>query len=168
MPKSRRRRVVQEALEANLIPVLSCMFLLIPALLLAMEVAPFSSVTVRPPQFTATRADETDAKPPEVRVRVMIRGESMQAELRRTDGPGPDVETIPLAAGEHDFAALERFAVAVKRSYPSNSKVELAAEGDITLDTVVAAMDALRGRQCSLTQAEASDDCLLWQVVVTS
>jgi hypothetical protein len=144
------------------------MFLLIPALLLAMEVAPFSSVTVHPPKFTHSTAELAQPEKPEVHVRVTIRGESMQAELRRTDGPGPDIETIPLADGRHDFAALERFAVAVKRSYPSNSKVELTAESDITLSTVVEAMDALRGRECSLPEADTSDECLLWQVVVTS
>ena len=149
------------------------MFLLIPALLLAMEVAPFSSVTVRPPQFTAVGDQSAPPTRPEVSVRVTIRVESVQAELRRSEVPGPDVKSFTrVRSGDgtqaEDFGQLETFARAVKRDFPGHSRVELTAESEVTLDTLVAAMDALRGRDCSLPAAPVSDECLLWQVVRTS
>ena len=57
MPKKKRATI--PPLEVDLIPVLSCMFLLVPALLLAMEAANWASIPVSPPQFT-TGAEHTD------------------------------------------------------------------------------------------------------------
>jgi biopolymer transport protein ExbD len=169
---SKRRRDRDEAgVEANLIPVLSCMFLLIPALLLAMEVAPFTQVTVRPPQWSAAPGKETTVAS-DVQVRVMILAEGLRAEVRRTNAPGPDIKTIPKVEGDHDFARLQAHATDIKREFPGNSTVELTAEGDVPLTTLVQTMDALRGTRCSLTEASAQsaepDACLLWNVLITS
>jgi biopolymer transport protein ExbD len=55
-----RKQFEEEEVQANLLPVMNIMFLLIPALLLAMEFASMASINVSPPRFTR---DTTDPKP---------------------------------------------------------------------------------------------------------
>ena len=57
-----RKKFEEKVVEADLIPVLNIMFLLIPALLLAMEVAKFSAITVSPPKFAATADEKKEEK----------------------------------------------------------------------------------------------------------
>jgi biopolymer transport protein ExbD len=172
MSKPRKKKATSGVVEANLIPILSCMFLLIPALLLAMEVARFSSVTVHPPKFTHTTTDAASLPKDPLHVRVMIRADGFEAKVRRTDAPGPDVEVIPLTGSDLDFAGLSAFAATIKRQFPDHAQVEVTAEADVPLEKVVATLDALRGPTCSLVDAHADqtvpDDCFLWQAVISS
>ena len=54
MARRRKKNAEEGEVEANLIPVMNVMFLLIPALLLAMEVARFAAINVSPPKFAAS------------------------------------------------------------------------------------------------------------------
>ena len=48
-----RKKFEEEEIEANLLPVMNVMFLMIPALLMAMEFAQMASINVSPPKFAA-------------------------------------------------------------------------------------------------------------------
>lgn len=167
MSRSSRAKKPEEAqTEASLIPIMSCMFLLIPALLLAMEVARHAAIEVSTPAFT-TRPTSEPAEPVE-RVSVRIRGEGFSTG-RAEVNPAVD---IPSTGPDYDFDALESFAANLSATEPGQFTVHLSAEGDVPLDTVVNAMDALRGPDCSLRGALAgervSDGCHLWNVVIES
>lgn len=170
MQKRSRSRQEKQVPEADLIPVLSCMFLLIPALLLAMEVASWASITVSPPMVTSDR----DAPPKDVtqpmRFTVMVRSDGFLAKVGK-HGTADDAATeIALAGPDHDFAALEALARELKQRHGEETRVNVTAEGDIPFQTLVRTMDALRGRDCSLAAASAQtpDECLFWDVVVES
>ena len=49
-----------EVEEANVLPVMNIMFLLIPALLLAMEVASMAAIAVSPPKFAAAPSEKKE------------------------------------------------------------------------------------------------------------
>ena len=149
------------------------MFLLIPALLLAMEVASWASVTVRPPMHTPHTTTTSHAPQDPFRFSVMVRSDGFLAKVGQRGSDDGAATEIPLgSAAEHDYAALEEMAQDLKARFPDQPRVSLSAEGDIPLSTLVETMDALRGRDCSLTAAytetENPDGCLFWDVVVES
>lgn len=159
--------------EANLLPVMNVMFLLIPALLLAMEVAPFAAVTVQAPKFSSLTSAPSQDPPKELlRLRVVVREDGFSARY----GSSPESERkidIPLGAdGKHDFAALEGHAAELKALFPDDPVVNLTAENGIEYGTLVHSMDALRGRECSLAGAFMGEsvpaECYFWSVVVES
>ena len=173
--------------EANLLPVMNVMFLLIPALLLAMEVARFAAVTVTPPKFAA-QADEKkeekkEEKPLNLKVfiledgyRVSAQGQQQGAEAgKAADSNKP---TIPLAkAGaplddyeRYDYAALEAEAAKYKSLFSHETVVTISAENSIPMQVLIHTMDALRGKDCRLLKAmqgeEIPPECYFWQAVV--
>ena len=162
-----------EEAEANLLPVMNVMFLLIPALLLAMEIAPFASVPVQAPRFS-TLTNEPSQDPPKelLRLRVVVREDGFSARY----GSSPESEReidIPLGTdGKHDFAALEGRAAELKALFPDDPVVNLTAENGIEYGTLVQSMDALRGSECSLAGALVGEtvppECYFWSVVVES
>jgi len=170
MFKRSRKREEDEEREANLIPVLSCLFLLIPALLLAMEIAPFTAVRVQPPRFSelADPGDEPETKP--LRFRVHVREDGFTARY----GSSPESEReidIPLSTGGgHDYAALEQRAGELKALFPEDIKVDISAESSVDYGTLVQSMDALRGRECSLKGAlygeQEPPECYFYDVIV--
>ena len=104
MPK---KKFEEEDVQANLLPVMNIMFLLIPALLLAMEFASMASINVSPPKFSSTPSEpkpeeEKKEKPLNLKVFVMEDGYRVSADGQQegaeagkaTDSKAP---TIPLA-----------------------------------------------------------------------
>lgn len=173
--------------EANLLPVMNVMFLLIPALLLAMEVARFAAVTVTPPKFAA-QADEKmeekkEEKPLNLKVFIMEDGfrVSAQGQQQGADaGKSADSNkpTIPLAkAGaplddfeRYDYAALEAEAAKYKSLFPHETVVTISAENSIPMQSLIHTMDAMRGKDCRLLTALAGEEippeCYFWQTIV--
>jgi len=170
MARAPRKKLEEATTEASLIPIMSCMFLLIPALLLAMEVAPHASVPVNAPRHAATPNPDPDPEPAVRNFAVRISADGFST-ARGT--PGPDID-IPLLAGasSHDYDTLESKAQQAFAQHPTQFVVSLSAEGDVELATLVRTMDALRGRDCSLDgviQGEAPGDaCYFWDVVIQS
>jgi biopolymer transport protein ExbD len=159
--------------EANLLPVMNVMFLLIPALLLAMEVAPFTMVPVQAPNWSSLTSNPSPTTPQEpLRLRVIVREDGFTARY----GSSPESERkidIPLGAdGKHDFGALEGRAAELKALFPEDAVVNLTAENNIEYGTLVHSMDALRGSKCSLEGAFMGEtvpaECYFWNVVVES
>ncbi|MGB1699405.1 MAG: biopolymer transporter ExbD, partial [Nannocystaceae bacterium] len=132
--------------EANVLPVMNIMFLLIPALLLAMEVASMAAIVVSPPKFAAAppkeeqKKEEEKEKPLKLKVFIMDEGFRIQASGQQ-DGAeaGKEVDsskpTIPnrqptaecMNGNEayrefckYDFPALE----AKAKEYKSRAKKE--------------------------------------------
>lgn len=182
----RKKRQEEAEVEANLIPIMNIMFLLIPALLLAMEVARFAAINVSPPKFAAQADDKKekkDEKPLNLKVfimedgyRVSASGQQAGAEAGKSaDSSRP---TIPLAKpgsalddyDRYDYAQLEAKANEYKRLFPHETVVTISAENSIPLQVLTSTMDALRGSECRLLKAmqgeEVPPECLFWQPIV--
>jgi biopolymer transport protein ExbD len=165
-----RKRQEEAEVESNLLPVMNVMFLLIPALLLAMEIAPFTTIPVQAPKFSdlADAADTPTREP--LRLRVHVRQDGFTARY----GSSPDSERtidIPLGTeGGHDYVALEERAAELKALFPDDVIVNISAESSIGYGTLVQSLDALRGHECSLDGAllgePAPGDCYFWSPIV--
>jgi biopolymer transport protein ExbD len=170
MPKPRAPRTDDDRDEgsSHLVPIMNVMLLMIPALLLAMEVAQMSSVVVSPPRFVDVPAGDPPTREPLLlRVAILEDGFSVKtAGAELGEGPGPTIPLVdPNAEGalRYDYAALEALARRLKQQHPEETVVTLGAEGSITMQTVVSTLDALRGRACSL---RAPVDCMFFHPVI--
>jgi len=184
----KKSSMVEGEVEANLLPVMNVMFLLIPALLLAMEVARFAAINVVPPKYAATAETKEPEKKPEEEplnlkifimedgFRVSASGQQAGAEAgRETDSTRPSIALAKPSAplndfSRYDYAALEAKATEYKRLFPHETVATISAENSIPLQVLTSTMDALRGSKCTLLAASKSgqipEDCLFWQPII--
>jgi len=184
-----RKKYKEEEIVANLLPVMNIMFLLIPALLMAMEFASMAAINVSPPKFAAAAAQENkeekkDEKPLNLKVFVMEDGFRVSADGQQEGaeaGKSQDSKapTIGLAKpgapmndyDRYDYAALEAKAKSYKSLFPNEVVVTISAESAIPMQVLITTMDALTGRMCKLAKAlkggeKLPDDCYFWQPIV--
>jgi biopolymer transport protein ExbD len=184
----RKKHAQEDFVEPNLIPIMNVMFLMIPALLLAMEVAKLAAITVSPPKFAAQSEEKEqkkkDEKPLNLKIFIMddgyrISASGQQAGAEAGKSADSSRPTIPLKKpgapvedyDRYDYATLEAKAAEFKRLFPHETIVTISAENTIPFQAVVATMDALRGSQCRLLNAvsaneEVPEECLFWQPIV--
>ena len=186
---ARKKKEEIEVEEANVLPVMNIMFLLIPALLLAMEVASMAAIHVSPPKFSAAPSKEPpkedkEKKPLKLKVFILEDGYRVSAADQQegaeagksADSNRPSIPLAKPGAGPEDFsrydyAALEAKAKEYKAAYPHESVVTLSAENSIPMQVLVQTMDAMRGTDCKLREAfsegaELPTECLFYQPVV--
>lgn len=184
----RRKKFEGVEIEADLLPVMNVMFLLIPLLLSVMEYASMSSINVSPPRFSAASAetkpdDAPQDKPLNLKVMVLEDGFRISADAQQdgaeagkaTDSKAP---TIPLARpgtplgdySRYDYAALEERVKRYKQAFPHETTVTISAESNIPMQTIIDTMDTLAGRDCKLSRAlkgeEVPANCYFWRPVV--
>jgi biopolymer transport protein ExbD len=173
-----KKRDDEEATEPNVLPVMNVMFLMIPALLLAMEVAKLAAVTVSSPHSAvAASRDKPPEKPPEERLdlKVFISEEGFRISTANQAAAVPD---IPLAKPgapmddfeRYDYVALEAKAKEIKQRFKHETIVTLSAENHVSMQVLTSAMDAVRGSDCKLSSLEADapmpEACLFFQPIV--
>jgi len=164
----KRSRELVTAVPADLLPIMNIMFLLIPALLLAMEFATMATIVVTPPNLCGGCSERTSPPARPIDFKVEIRTDGFKP---MTQGAGLG-ELIPLRDGAHDFAALGERTRELKRSYPDEIRVTVAAESEVHMQTLVQTLDALRGDQCRLAGVAKGElppaECLFWQATIAS
>ncbi len=171
--KKPKKRGDGKVVEANLLPVMNIMFLLIPALLMAMEFASMAAIPVSPPDHSARREEPTTPPKRAMEVRVTVASDGIRvaatgatlhgAEVR--EGPPVTVARTGEGDGDYDFEALTALAASLKETSPETSEVFVSAEGDVHLQTLIHTMDALRGPSCSMAKGDP-DGCLFWRPVI--
>jgi len=188
MARKRKKAAEEGEVEANLLPVMNVMFLLIPALLLAMEVARFAAVNVTPPKFAASadqkKEKEEKDKPLNLKVFILEDGYRISAsnQMQGADaGKSADASkpTIPLAKkGSNDLNDFERYDYAklgaeakkYKDLFKHETVVTISAENTIPMQVLINTMDAMRGTDCKLLKAmqgeTVPEECLFWQSIV--
>ncbi|MCA9680570.1 MAG: biopolymer transporter ExbD [Myxococcales bacterium] len=187
MAKYRKKSEIKVE-EANILPVMNIMFLLIPALLLAMEVASMAAVAVSPPKFAAAPSDKKEEekkeeKPLKFKVfiledgfRVSTAAQQEGAEAgKEQDSSRP---TIPLANPSapaedytrYDYAKLEAKAKELKEKYKHETVVTISAENSIPMQVLISTMDAVRGSECKLLMIKEGEEfpetCMFFQPIV--
>lgn len=183
-----RKKFEEEEIQASLLPVMNIMFLLIPALLQAMEFATMAAVNVSPPRFSQNSAepkpeDTPKEKPLNLKVMILEDGFLISADHQQegaeagksTDSRQP---TIPLAKpgtslsdyARFDYDALEQKVKIYKSTFPHETTVTVSAENKIPMQALIHTMDALAGRECKLGKAlkgeDVPTDCYFWQPIV--
>lgn len=188
MGKKKKQHVTEEIIEVNLIPIMNIMFLMIPALLLAMEVAKLGAITVSPPKFAAQAEEKDqkkkDEKPLNLKIFIMddgyrVSASGQQAGAEAGKSADSNRPTIPLKKpgspvedyDRYDYAALEAKAQEYKRLFPHETIVTISAENTIPFQVIVSTMDSVRGSDCHLLNAvsnneEVPAECLFWQPIV--
>jgi biopolymer transport protein ExbD len=184
----KRKKMEEGEVEANLLPVMNVMFLLIPALLLAMEVARFAAVNVTPPKF-ATQADQKKEKekdkekPLNLKVFIMEDGYRVSASNQQEGaeaGKAADSSkpTIPLAKkgaplddfDRYNYLELEKKAAEYKGLFSHETLVTISAENSIPMQALLNTMDALRGSDCKLLMwkqgEEEPPECYFYNAIV--
>lgn len=167
--RKKRSDVTDEAPSADLLPVMNIMFLLIPALLLAMEFASMAQIHVTPPRVSDNVTAGTPPKEQNFDLKVVIRSDGFLTTVNgATQGPA-----IPLQDGALDYPALTAAVRELKVAHPDTDVVTVSAENQVPLQSVVATLDALRGPDCRLANTvrlgeKAPDSCLFWNTVIAS
>lgn len=164
------RKPEEDTVNADLLPVMNVMFLLIPALLLAMEFASMAQISIAVPR-TVSDVAARPASPtqPELGFKVAIGRDGFRIRSGGGDaGPG----SIALSGGDYDYAALADAARGLKQLFPTESTVTITAEGDVPMDVLVRTIDVLRGDRCKLggwaRGEEPGDECMFWSPVIES
>lgn len=173
MSHRRRRRVLEVLAETNLIPILSCMFLLVLALLVGMELMPVRAIDVVPPTHAVGGPTEQPPEPARLILSLKIAEDGYTLQMTREGDDGPTEQRIGLnGEGNHDREALESQAKELKERFPEVSFASVTAEGNVDFSTLVATLDALRGTECSLAAVrvgeEAPPECLFWNIQIAA
>lgn len=169
MSKKRSKTLWDAVVQADLLPVMNIMFLLIPALLMAMEFASMAEINVSPPKMCASCGESDPNKPTEkpLAFKVMIRSDGFVASTQS----GGSSE-IPLRGGELDFAALADTTRTLKSAHPDEVTVTVTAENDVPMDKLVRTLDTLRGDGCKLAGVRngemPSTQCMFYSPVIES
>ncbi|WAS97706.1 biopolymer transporter ExbD [Nannocystis punicea] len=165
-----RKPTEEETVNADLLPVMNVMFLLIPALLLAMEFASMAQISIAVPRsISSPTSQPQNPTQPELGFKVTIGRDGFRTRSGGGDaGPG----TIPMSGGDYDYAALAAAARDLKHLFPAESTVTITAEGDVPMDVLVRTIDVLRGDRCKLggyTRGEQpGEECMFWSPVIES
>ena len=169
MAKKRSNNLWDAVVQADLLPVMNIMFLLIPALLMAMEFASMAQINVSPPKMCATCGEPDPNKPKTepLAYKVMIRSDGFVA----TSQSGGKSE-IPLRSGELDYAALADATRSLKSAHPDEVTVMVTAENDVPMDKLVRTLDTLRGDGCKLggvrNGEQPGPQCMFYSPVIES
>ena len=177
-----------EVEEPNILPVMNIMFLLIPALLLAMEVASLAAIAVSPPKFAAAPSDKKEEKKPDekpLKFKVYILGDgyrittaAQQEGAEAGKAQDSSAPSIPLAKqgapmddyDRYDYKALEDKAKELKAKAKHETVVTITAENNIPMQVLIKTMDALRGTDCKLLmvgeEEEIPEECLFYQPII--
>ena len=187
---ARRKKKQEEGMvEANLLPVMNIMFLLIPALLMAMEFASMAAINVSPPKFSSAPSEPQEEKkdqekPLDLKVfimddcfRVEASGQQEGADAGKSADSGRP--TIALAKPgapmedyeRYDYAALEAKAKEYKTLFPNDTTVKVSAEANVHMQVIINAMDALAGTQCKIGKfmkgaEDIPPECYFWQPII--
>jgi len=149
-----RVRDREEAGELNIVPYLDILMNLIMFMLLSITgLSAFGILNVNAPNYggpTTQVSEESDK--PKLLLTVLISKKGFY--VAATGGVlGQQGQTNPAEAppsipkkgdGSYDYTALTEAMVNVKKEFPSESKVIVGAEGDISYEVLVQTMDAVR------------------------
>ncbi len=146
-----RPREDEETGELNIVPYLDIMMNLIMFMLLSMTgLASFGVLNVAVPKYgrpAAAVSAETQEDKKQLMLTVLIsdRGFFVAGTGGVLASGAEGAPTIgKLANGEYDYSALTSKMVAIKQSFPEESKIIFGADSKVSYGTLVKTMDACR------------------------
>lgn len=148
---SRRKlkiREDEESGELNIVPYLDILMNLILFMLLSITgLASFGILNVSAPSYGggAVAAAPENPEAPKLVLSVLIskKGHYINSQSATLGQDG--VPSVPLLAdGKYDFVALNAQMVEIKKAFPTETKVIIAADADIPYEALVQTMDSVR------------------------
>lgn len=144
----------EEGGELNIVPYLDILMNLIIFMLLSMAgLATFGMLNVNAPNYGAGAGGGENDKPALTLTVAVAKsgffiaatGGVLPGQTEPSAAPGEGAPTIPRKAdGSYDYDALTAKMMEIKTSFPTESKVIIAAEADTDYDSLVSTMDATR------------------------
>jgi biopolymer transport protein ExbD len=135
--RAARRHRRKDAAELNITAFMNLMVALVPFLLIT---AVFSRTTILELNLPSSTAAVPET-PQALDLEIIVRGDALQVADRGTGL----LRSIPKTADGYDFAALAAFLRdEVKLRFPDATSVTILIEPEISYDTVVQVMDAVR------------------------
>lgn len=146
----------EESGELNIVPYLDILMNLIIFMLLSMAgLATFGMLNVNAPSYGAAAGSGAgnDEKPPltltvavaKTGFFIAATGAVLPGQTEPSAAPGEGAPTIPIKGdGTYDFEALTSKMKDIKATFPTESKVIIAAEATTSYETLIQTMDATR------------------------
>jgi biopolymer transport protein ExbD len=132
MRRNRREAATEASGEFDVSPLMNLMIVLVPVLMLSMTLTYTRVIELDLPWSDSARGSADPA--------------AVQLEVRvDADGKGTVIRDIPRAGRGHDFATLALVMQNLKRELPNERDVLLLLTPDVNYQTVVSAMDSIRG-----------------------
>ena len=154
---SKRKLRVHEPAEGdqlNIVPYLDILMNLIMFMLLSITgLSAFGILNVSAPNYGGPTSQLTEeADKPKLLLTVLISKKGFYVAATggvlgqsQSSNPAEAPPSIPKKPdGTYDYTALTQSMVNVKKEFPSESKVIVGAEGDISYEVLVSTMDAVR------------------------
>jgi len=123
--------------DLNIVPMLDVMVILVFFLIFT---AVFSRTSVLELSLPAPSSD-LPPLPPQLELEVIVKRESITVADRST----APLKVLPAAGRGHDLAGLTEFLKIVKARYPDKTDATILLDPDVSYDTLVQVMDAVRG-----------------------
>jgi biopolymer transport protein TolR len=145
----------EESGELNIVPYLDILMNLIIFMLLSMAgLATFGMLNVNAPNYGGASGGGGENDKPALTLTVAVAktgffiaatGGVLPGVAEGSGAPGQGAPTIPRKAdGQYDYDALTARMMEIKATFPTESKVIIAAEADTDYDSLVSTMDATR------------------------
>jgi len=134
--QARHHRRYRGRNDLNIVPMLDVMVILVFFLIFT---AVFSRTNILELSLPAPSSDQPPL-PPQLELEVIVRHDSI-AVADRSSGP---LKVIPVAATGYDLAGLTEFLKVVKAKFPDKTDATVLLEPDVSYDTMVQVMDAVR------------------------
>lgn len=122
--------------DLNIVPMLDVMVILVFFLIFT---AVFSRTSILELSLPPPSSDSPPL-PPQLELEIIVRAGSLQVADRST---GP-LKTLPNNVAGYDVAALTEFLKQVKAKFPEKTDATVLMEPDVSYDTMVQVMDAVR------------------------
>jgi len=148
-----RIREREEGGELNIVPYLDILMNLIMFMLLSITgLSAFGILNVNAPNYGGPSAQVEEGDKPKLLLTVLISKKGFYVAAtggvlgqQQAANPAEAPPSIPKKGdGSYDFTALTESMVNVKKEFPTESKVIVGAEGDISYEVLVQTMDAIR------------------------
>jgi biopolymer transport protein ExbD len=122
--------------DLNIVPMLDVMVILVFFLIFT---AVFSKTSVLELSLPPP-SSEVPPLPPQLELEIIVRADSLQV-ADRSSGP---LKTLPNLPSGYDLTGLTDFLKQVKASFPEKTDATVLMEQDVSYDTMVQVMDAVR------------------------
>jgi len=137
----------QEA-ELNITAFMNLMVVLVPFLLI---MAVFTRLTIVQLNLPSSKIDD-QPEPPAIQLEAILRTDRIDLEDRGKE----KIAIFPMQNDQYDYKGLTQRLRKIKTSYPNIKAISVLAEDDISYDSIIRTMDAVR----SLNIREGEDDQL--------
>lgn len=137
---SRRRRKQHDVAELNITAFLNLMVILVPFLLITAVFSRMTILELNIPPAPPANSQQNEDKKKEFNIVVTIRSGSVDVG----DTLGGLIRSIRKTSKGHNYLAVTKLLEQIKGRYPDKTSASILSEPDVSYETLVEVMDAVR------------------------